>query len=187
MLRLQLTGDVHLRLLETGDAEELQALIDANRERLARWMPWAIDEDLEATRAFIALTRKQVADDDGFQTAIVDGDVIAGMVGFHGVDWAHRSTSIGYWIGADHERRGLMTRAVRALVDHAFGVWELNRIEIRAAPENARSQAVAERVGFTREGTLRQTERVGDRYLDSVVFSLLASEWRAERGEPGPP
>jgi ribosomal-protein-serine acetyltransferase len=186
VLRLPLTRDVHLRLLETGDAEELQALIEANRDRLARWMPWAIDEDLEATRAFIALTRRQIADDNGFQTAIVDGDRIAGMVGFHGVDWSHRSASIGYWIGAEHEGRGLMTRAVRALVDHAFGVWRLNRVEIHAAPENGRSQAVAERLGFTREGTLRQAERVGERYLDSVVFSLLASEWEARPGEPGP-
>src|SRR5215210_7224509 len=150
MLRLQLTGDVHLRLLETGDAEELQALIDANHDRLARWMPWAIEHELDATRAFIAQTRRQVADDDGFQTAIVDGDRIAGVVGFHGVDWTHRTTSIGYWIGAEHEGRGLMTLAVRALVEHAFGAWRLNRVEIRAAPDNARSQAVAERLGFTR-------------------------------------
>lgn len=177
MLRLQLTGEVYLRLLETADAEELQALIGANRDRLARWMPWALEEDLEATRAFIALTRQQVADDDGFQAAIVDGARIAGVVGFHGVDWTHRTTCIGYWLGAEHEGRGLMTRAVRALVDHAFGAWRLNRVEIRAAPENARSQAVAERLGFTREGTLRETDRVGDRYLDSVVFSMLAREW----------
>lgn len=178
MLRAPLTDDVHLRLLETGDAEELQALIDANRDRLARWMGWAAREDLEATRAFIALTRRQIADDDGFQTAIVVGDRIAGMVGFHGVDWTHRKTSLGYWLGAEHEGRGLMTLAVRALVDHAFGAWQLNRVEIRAAPENARSQAVAERLGFTREGTLRETDRVGDGYVDSVVFSMLAREWR---------
>ena len=177
MLRLELTGDAHLRLLEPGDAEELQALIAANRDRLARWMGWAAEEDLEATRRFITLTRRQVADDDGFQTAIVAGDRLAGMVGFHGVDWTHRKTSLGYWLGAEHEGRGLMTLAARALVDHALGAWQLNRVEIRAAPENARSQAVAERLGFTREGTLRETDRAGDRYLDSVVFSLLASEW----------
>jgi len=46
VLRLPLTGDVHLRLLETADADELQALIEANRDRLAPWMPWAIEGDL---------------------------------------------------------------------------------------------------------------------------------------------
>ena len=70
-----------------------------------------------------------------------------------------------------------MTLAVRALVDHAFGAWELNRVEIAAAVENARSRAVARRLGFTEEGRRRQVERVGDRYLDHVVHSMLASEW----------
>ena len=67
---------------------------------------------------------------------------------------------------------------MRALVDHAFGVWKLHRIEIQAAPENTRSQAVPLRLGFTREGVLRECERSGDRWLDGVIFSLLASEWR---------
>ena len=177
MLRLELDGDAHLRLLEPGDAAELYALVAAERERLARWMPWAAGQDLEGTREFIAGTRRQVADDDGLTTAIVAGGRIAGTIGFHAVDRVARSTSIGYWIAAEFEGRGLVTRAVRAYVDHAFGAWGLNRVEIRAATGNARSQAVAERLGFTREGVLREAERVGDRYLDSVVFSVLASEW----------
>ena len=79
---------------------------------------------------------------------------------------------------ATSEGRGLVTRGVRALVDHAFGVWKLHRIEIQAAPENTRSQAVPLRLGFTREGVLRECERSGDRWLDGVIFALLASEWR---------
>jgi hypothetical protein len=52
------------------------------------------------------------------------------------------------------------------------------RVEIRAAPENARSRAIPERLGFTQEGTLRQVERVGDRYLDNVVYAMLAEDWK---------
>jgi ribosomal-protein-serine acetyltransferase len=181
MLRLQLDGDAHLRLLEPGDAEELQALIEAERERLARWMPWAAGQDLEGTRAFIAQTRRQLADDGALTTAIVADGRIAGVIGLHEVDRTARATSVGYWIASGFEGRGLVTRAVRAYVDHAFGPLGLNRVELRAATGNARSQAVAERLGFTREGVLRQAERVGDRYLDSVVFSVLASEWAAVR------
>jgi ribosomal-protein-serine acetyltransferase len=72
-----------------------------------------------------------------------------------------------------------MTRAVRALVDHAVRDLRLNRVEIRIAPDNRRSRAVPERLGFRQEGTLRQAERVGDRYLDAVVFAMLASAWPA--------
>jgi ribosomal-protein-serine acetyltransferase len=53
---------------------------------------------------FIRLTRRQVADNDGLQTAIVDGEgKIVGMVGVHGVDWRNRTTSIGYWLAHDHQ------------------------------------------------------------------------------------
>ena len=55
---------------------------------------------------------------------------------------------------------------------------ELNRVEIRAAPENRRSRAIPERLGFQREGVLRETERVGDRYLDEVVYGMIASDWQ---------
>jgi ribosomal-protein-serine acetyltransferase len=71
----------------------------------------------------------------------------------------------------------MITRVVRALVEHALLGWGLNRVEIRAAPENRRSRAVPERLGFRQEGVLREAERVGDRYLDSVVYGVLASAW----------
>jgi ribosomal-protein-serine acetyltransferase len=70
-----------------------------------------------------------------------------------------------------------MTEAVRALVDHAFGPWGLHRVEIGAAVENARSRAVPERLGFRAEGVRREAERHGERYLDVVVYAMLAGDW----------
>jgi ribosomal-protein-serine acetyltransferase len=177
VLRLPLSDDCHLRLLAESDAEELHALIEANRARLIPWMPWAAGQDLEGTREFLRIARRQVDDNNGVQTAIVCGQHIVGVIGFHAVNWAHRSTSIGYWLDEKHEGQGTMTRAVQTLVDHALSVWMLNRVEIRVASENARSRAIPERLGFREEGTLRQAERIGDRYLDSVVYSVLASDW----------
>jgi ribosomal-protein-serine acetyltransferase len=55
----------------------------------------------------------------------------------------------------------------------------LHRVEIRARVENARSRAVAERLGFKQEGVLRDEERVGDHYADRVLYAMLASEWPA--------
>jgi ribosomal-protein-serine acetyltransferase len=122
--------------------------------------------------------RKQFADNQGFQATIVDDGRIVGGIGFHQLDWENRSTSIGYWIAEAAQRRGIVTRAVAALVDHAFKVWKLNRVEIQAATDNERSRAVPLRLGFTEEGVLRQTERVGDRFVDHVVYAMLAQDWR---------
>jgi ribosomal-protein-serine acetyltransferase len=179
VLRLELSDACWLQMLDESDAQELHSLIDANRSHLSRWMPWATGQDLADTLGFIRLTRRQLVDNNGFQAAIVSEGQIIGVVGFHAVDWAHRTTSIGYWLGENRQGRGTMTRAVRALVDHALKTWQLNRVEIRVATGNARSRAIPERLGFREEGTLRQVERIGDCYLDSVVYAMLACDWNA--------
>jgi ribosomal-protein-serine acetyltransferase len=179
VLRHQLPGGYALRLLEEADADEIFALIDANREHLGRWMPW-VERDHEPADVlpFIRATRKQIADNDGLQTAIVDPQGrIVGMVGVHKVDWLNQTTSIGYWLARDEQGRGTMTAAVRAYVDHAFTTWKLNRVMIQAAVENARSRAIPERLGFREEGTMREVERIGDRMLDEVVYAMLAADW----------
>ena len=166
-----------LRLLEESDARELHSLIEANRDHLARWMPWAAGQTLDDTLTFIRGTREQLANNDGFQTAVIDNGRIVGIVGFHGISWRHRSTSIGYWLAESAQGHGTMTHAVQALVDHAFGAWRLHRVEIRAGVENTRSRAISERLGFTQEGVVREAERVGDSYIDQVVYATLASDW----------
>ena len=168
-----------LRPLEKTDAPELHALVEANREYLARWVPWAAAQQLADTEKFIAETQDQLARNDGFQLCIAPEGPIVGMVGFHSVSWGNRSTSIGYWLSEDHQGRGIMTTAVRALVSHAFDEWNLHRIEIDCAPANHRSRAIPERLGFREEATLRETELIGNHYLDSVVYGLLEGESRS--------
>jgi ribosomal-protein-serine acetyltransferase len=177
--------DPTLRALEDADAEALYALIDRDREQLSPWLPWAAEQALSNTRDFIAAAHRQEDEGNGFQVALLHDGAIAGVVGFHAVSWAHRSASLGYWLAADRQGRGLMTTAVRRLVDHAIFEWALHRIEIRAAVGNRRSRAIPERLGFVQEGVLRQAELVQGRYLDLVVYSMLAPDWPAA-GAPAP-
>jgi ribosomal-protein-serine acetyltransferase len=128
---------------------------------------------------FIRSAQAQVAENNGLQMAIVDAGRIVGVVGFHAIDWRHRSTSLGYWLAQDAQGRGTMTEAVRAMVDHALGAWKLNRVEIRASVENARSRALIERLGFHFEGVARKAFRLPDGYHDDAVYSTLACEWHA--------
>jgi ribosomal-protein-serine acetyltransferase len=178
VLRRELPGGAQLRLFEESDAGALFALVDANRGHLEPWLPWVpATRGPEDTLEFIRLTRRQVADNDGLQAAIVRDGAIAGVIGFHRIDWPNRATSIGYWLAAAEQGRGTMTEAVRALVDHAFGAWGLHRVEIAAAVDNARSRAIPERLGFREEGVRREAERHGERYLDVVVYAMLAGDW----------
>jgi ribosomal-protein-serine acetyltransferase len=174
--------EVVLDLLDEPQAEELFALVDRNRAYLRQWLPWPDETtEVEHIRAFIRRVRKQHDDRNGFACGIRFRGTLVGVVGLHGIDWMNRKTSIGYWVAQDHEGRGLVTRACRALLAHLFGELGLHRVEIACAPGNTRSAAIPERLGFVREAVLRESGRLSDRYVDLVVYGLLASEWR-QRG-----
>ncbi|MFG0317716.1 MAG: GNAT family N-acetyltransferase [Planctomycetota bacterium JB042] len=170
-------GD-RLRTLTEDDAPELFALVDANRADLRRWLPWVDGTvSVDDVRAFVRGATERAAAGRGLTAAIVAGGRIAGVIGFHDVDAVHRSTSIGYWLAEACRGRGLVTRSVRVLVDHAFREWEVVRVEIRCAVGNTASRAIPERLGFRLEGVLRRAENLGGRFVDVAVLSMLDDEW----------
>lgn len=176
---MQIADDSYLRLLEETDARGLHELIEANRTHLAPWLPWAAGQTFEDTLDFIRGARSQAEENEGFQAAIVTEESIVGVIGYVSLDWGNRSTRVGYWLDEGQQGKGTMTAAVRLLVVHALTAWRLNRVEIIVATGNSRSRAIPERLGFHQEGTLRQLQLVGGRYLDCVSYSMLATDWRA--------
>jgi ribosomal-protein-serine acetyltransferase len=176
---LSVGDDIVLDLLDEAQAEELFALVDANRAYLREWLPW-LDQNtaVDHTRAFIRATRKQHEERNGLTCGIRLRGTLVGVIGLHAIDWPNRKTSIGYWLAQSHQGRGIVTRACRALLSYVFDELGLNCVEIGCAPGNAKSRAIPERLGFTREGVLRQREWLYDHFVDHVVYGLLAEEWR---------
>ena len=183
MFRQIVDGEVALAILEEQHAPELFRLIDANRAHLRRWLPW-LDQNTrpEHTAAFIRASLAQFAARDGIACGIEFRGALAGVVGLHRVDWANRSTTVGYWLAEEHQGHGVVTRACAGLLDYVFAELGLNHAEIACAPGNARSRAIPERLGFTREGVLRQREWLYDHFVDHVVYGMTAEEWKAREG-----
>ena len=86
---------------------------------------------------------------------------------------------IGVWLAADAPGHGYVTRAVAALLDWALLERGLHRAEWHCVPENAASRRVAERLGLTHEGTLRESWEHDGRLWATEVWAMLAPEWRA--------
>lgn len=178
----RITERHRLRLPLPADADELFRVTDTSRRYLRQWLPWVDHATCSNdTRRVIESGLRQFANRQGFHAVICYDGQIVGVVGFHAIDWVNRSTSIGYWLAESHQGKGLMTASCRALIDHAFGTWKLNRITIRCATGNLRSQAVVERLGFTREGVQREVEWLYDHFVDLVHYALLRSEWPTVR------
>lgn len=179
MFNYKINEKTTLKMLTPQDTEALFKLTDLSRGSLREWLPFIDYTKTSAdTAAFITSTMKQFGDNNGFQAGIWYEGKIAGVIGFHKIDWNNKSTSIGYWLGKGFEGAGLMTQSVRAFVNYAIIELGLNRVEIRAAVENKKSRAIPERLGFTAEGSIRQAEWLYDHYVDHVVYGILAEDWQ---------
>jgi len=173
--QLALGDGRYLRPLEEAEADELHRLVERNRPRLAKWIAWAREQTLEDTLAFIGRARAMELEDSGLSRGIVDDGRLVGVVGIT-VDEANRSAEIGYWLDEASCGKGIAAAAVATIVDFGFDRWQLMRVEIRADVENRPSCAVAERLGFLFEGVMRQAYRVGERYSDDALYSMLSSD-----------
>lgn len=154
---------VVVRPYEDADAPALRAAVEASRDRLRPWMPWAsAHQTLAETRGFIAFTQADLLLRRNFVLGIFEraGGALVGGTGLHPpggapIDWALRCFEIGYWASTQAEGRGLVTDAVRALSAAAFDDLAAQRLEIRCDERNERSWRVAERAGFTLVATRR--------------------------------
>ena len=91
--------------------------------------------------------------------------------------WNMGYTEIAYMISEAHHGRGLGTRAVALLVDKLFRETDLQRVYALIDAENTPSLRLVERLGFVREGTLREHYLIQGRRADEVVYGLLRREW----------
>jgi len=178
MFEFVVDNEVVLKLLDTIHADQLSELTDSCRPYLKEWLPWVDgSKSVEDTKAFIEMTKKQFSSNNGFQAGIWYKGSIAGVIGFYGMNWSNKSVSIGYWLGATYQGNGVMTKACKAFVDYAFRELKLNRVEVRCAEGNTRSRAIPERLGFVKEGIIREAEWLYDHYVDDVVYGILSREW----------
>jgi len=106
---------------------------------------------------------------------IVDGDEILGGAALHHFDPVRDAVEVGYWLFASARGRGVATRSVRAMVEHAFanGIY---RVEAHVRVGNERSEKVLARLGFVREGVKRRHLRHRGNRVDATLFSRLADD-----------
>ena len=178
MLIAKLTDTAELRLLELRHIDELFALAQANLERLY-WMPKPFARTDIESRIRGAL--ENLAKGEGVLGGIFEKDALCGVVGLFRAVPEFKSAEIGYWIAKGHEGRGLVTKGCRAALAHAFDELKLHRVELKCHVNNARSVAVAERLGFRQEGRFKNAEGLDGAWLDCLVFGMLEDEWRARR------
>lgn len=178
MFRLAVRDDLELLLPELSHAGLMFRCVDDHRASLRTWLPWVdATRSPDDTASFIVTARDQYTAGTALHLVLWTGDAPVGTIGFNKIDALNRRAEVGYWLSPDFCGRGLMTDACRALLRHGFDTLSLHRIEIRCADANRRSAAVAERLHFRHEATLRESLRYQDTVHDERVYGLLRREF----------
>jgi [ribosomal protein S5]-alanine N-acetyltransferase len=165
------------RLVRLDDAPVLAALVRDNRDFMAPFEP-ARAEGYFTDRGQLALIRDLLArHEEGRTLPLVildeDGSVVGRITLNEIVRGPFQSCSLGYWVAASANGRGLATAGVRDIVRVAFEDLGLHRIQAGTLPDNARSQRVLERNGFVRFGLAPAYLRIAGRWQDHVLYQLL--------------
>ena len=175
------TARLRLRCLKIEDAPAVHQVY-GDPEAMRYWdMPPSID--LKETER--RLTRALSVDPQWHATWTVwvrrDGqfpdDQFIGMVNYHARQPWNRRLALGWILIPRFQGRGYMQEAARAVLAHCFTTLNTHRVEAEIEPENVRSARLAQRLGFQREGLLRDRLFVADRPRTQQMYGLLRAEW----------
>lgn len=171
------TARLRLRALADADIPSLFAIF-SNAEAMRYWSRGAMSDLAEAAELLAEIERGA---EEGallqWGLARREDDVVIGTCTLYGFERAHRRAELGYILRRDHWGRGYAGEALTALLDYAFDVLGLHRIEADIDPRNAASIRSVEKLGFKFEGRLRERYHVGAEIQDSAIYGLLARQW----------
>lgn len=177
-----LTVNEHIKL-ELTAAHQCTALfraIDKNRTHLSHFLSWV---DLMQTEtdsaAYLSLCENLQKEGKEISFMIFYQNHLVGRIGIHYINQQNKQGAIGYWLTEDAQGKGIIINACKTVISYGFNELGLNRIELKAATGNLKSQSVAQKLNFKKEGILRQAELVNGRFLDLMLFSTLKNEWQA--------
>jgi len=157
-------------------AQVIFEAIERDREYLAEWLPFVEEtKEVRHTEAFIlSVISADNNRDDVYSIWYLEE--FAGLIGFKDTDYINKKTEIGYWLAKHMQHKGIITLSVEVLVKQALLKLGMNRVQIKVAEENSKSEAIPQRLHFRFEGIERAGERHRNKFLNLKIYSLLKSD-----------
>ena len=177
MNNLVIDDNLFLAPLEAEHAPALFEAVDNDRSHLAVFLPWVNNmRSVQDFSSYIKNCELLYRQQKEISFVIIHKKNLVGRIGLNHIDQQNKTAAIGYWLVKSAEGAGIISKSCKALIHSAFNAIGLNRIEIRVATHNKKSEAIPKRLGFIKEGVLRQAEIVNETYFDITVYALLKSD-----------
>ena len=174
-------GPLHHRDSHLGYGDLLvggNRIIDKNREFLKKWLGWldfyhSKQDVIDFTQVCLNNEKNKIS----LPLAIYYNGKFAGSIELKDLDFRNKKTEIGYWLAKEFTGKGIMVKTTKFMIDYAFNELNLNRISILTATENYASQAIPEKLGFTKEGMLEDNECLYGKFLDNYIYGMTKEKW----------
>jgi len=167
-----------LRPMRLSDEDEIYKNINS-KDVLRHMRNINYPYDRSSLRPFLNRSFKEAKSGKGHTFVIVlkETGKLAGAIDIIAVDKLHSSAYIGYWLGKRFWRKGIMSEALKIVLDFAFKKLKLHRIAAKVAEKNIASKALLEKAGFKVEGIARDARYKGGKWHDEYQLGLLKFEW----------
>lgn len=175
---IKVNDSISMELTDQQHAQELFALVNQNRSHLRLWLPW-VDKmrSYQQFLLFITDSKKRAAGGDEFGCVIRQKRILIGRAGIYNIDKHMMNASLGYWLSAAWQGKGIVTGCCHSLINYAFTKIGLETLEIRCATNNLKSQAIAGRLQFRQSGLIKRGEFLNRRFIDLYVYTLQKKDW----------
>lgn len=173
---LYVDKNIKLKIVELSDAVDIYNTINNQRGYLSVWLPFVeYTKNIDYTKKYIQSILE--SPDDTKIYVIQYNDSFGGLIGFNKINKLNKSAEIGYWLSEPLQKKGIVTKSVKVLIDFAFRKLDINRIQIKCNTENIRSKKIPQRLGFHFEGIERAGEQVSvESFVDLEVYSKLKTD-----------
>jgi ribosomal-protein-serine acetyltransferase len=178
---IKVNEHISLNLVEEKHAETILNLVYANKHILREWFPWVDDADLKFIKKFISNSKRQYKAKTDYACVIMYNTQIIGRIGIYQIDNKNKIGAIGYWLDEKFQGKGIITKASIAIINYAFDVLHLNRIEIKCGTENYKSQGIPERLQFKKEGIIPKGEIINKKFIDLNLYSITKTDWETNK------
>ncbi len=175
------TARISLRTISADDVDDFFEIY-SNPEVMRYWSAPPLPDRAAAARQITEINETfQRREMLKWGIALTSNNKLIGSVTLFHPDFTHRRVELGYALGRDYWRQGYMQETLRAVLDYAFDALNMHRIEADVDPRNAASVLTLERLGFQREGFLRERWHVNGEIQDAFFYGLLKPDWDQKR------
>lgn len=155
-------------------AEDIYKIIEIERNRLSKYLPWVMDmKSVQDEEQFLEYSIDKIHKEEMMMFIILVDEKVAGMIDLHNITRSAKRAEVGYWLSEKFEGYGIITQAVEKIEEYSFKELKLHKLQIRVHPENNKSANIPQRLGYFKEATLVEHEILNGEYIDLDIFAKL--------------